>query len=289
MRGICESQALPWIWFLLGLLLVLLGAWLHWRRTVSEAGVALRSQLIDFRGSESLFLILSGCALIIALILALRACREPQSAVSTLTNNNVTITQIHQQLNAGVDSSLYRISRAPRSDIIQDELGDFYYIDLKDRVSQSLIFFDLGKFERDEFSAAFREAWARVEHDILKPLGEARVPYEVFVLGSADSVDAHKPRLGTLMEGTSKTVTFYERSRANSNVFLRRIRTETIPADYSNRDLPNLRGSYVLDRLRASDVDAMLLEGSVKDTNDERDRNAMVLLYWPRAQGDTLR
>ena len=52
---------------------------------------------------------------------------------------------------------------------------------------------------------------------------------------------------------------------------------------FTNDDLPNLRGNYLREMIRiySKKLDPILLEGQVKEENDEKERNAIIYLFIP--------
>ena len=191
------------------------------------------------------------------------------------------IVNIYQRMQSGIEAPRYNVQRSPNTEVVAGLVGRYYYIDLKDARSRRL-FFEPEQYIKNEWNADFREAMASFDRDLLQPI-RGKVPYRIFVLGSADSTGNAAPYLAELISGDTKQITYLPMVPGNTNQFFQQPTTRTVPKRYANADLPFLRAAYVQEKLQALDYEATILEGTVATSGDERDRNATMILYvgWP--------
>lgn len=289
MNAICESPTVLNLWLAVtvGLIMAgLIGLTFEVERTSglrprSGSPIILKFKEFAFLGSTASLLFIGGVALFLAALYALRACSPQPAPGQSFTNNGVI--HIHQTLNQGVDSAAYSIRHIPDSALVDGHNGDYYTIDLRDPVTGDSIFFDLGKYTVDVLSSSFRRSWEHVRHDILSRLDADSVRYQLFVVGNADTIGAQVENLGALMGNVPREVTYYPRDPQDPNHFLPKPRAQLIPVEYNNRHLPNLRAAFVQERLKQDgQEDAIMLDGAIHASSDGSDRNAVIILYWPR-------
>lgn len=289
MNAICESSTVLNLWLAItvGLIVAgLLGLLLEVDRTPgprhrSGSPIVLKIKEFAYLGSSASLLFIGGIALFLAALYALRACSPQPAAGQSFINNGVL--NIHQTLNQGVDSAAYSIRHVPDSALVDGREGDYYTIDLRDPVTGDSIFFDLGKYTVDLLSSSFRRSWERVRHDILSRLDADSVRYQLFVVGSADTIGAQVENLGLLMGNVPRHVMYYPRDPQDPIRFLPEPTSQLIPVEYNNRHLPNLRAAFVQERLKHDGKeDSIILDGAIHASSDGSDRNAVIVLYWPR-------
>ncbi len=201
--------------------------------------------------------------------------------VNANTNIQITLIQLQEKLDRGVDEPQYEIKRYPNREVVKGKVGKYYVIDLKDADSKILILFNLGKYTKDEFDRVFINAMSKVKGDVLSQLDAGKVSYNIYVRGSADIVGDKRPSIGKLMEGDSREITYLVKNPNNANQYLQESQTQIVPKDFANKHLPNLRAAYIQDRLKDLDLSSTILDGSVTQREEEQDRNALILLYWP--------
>jgi hypothetical protein len=286
MNSICNNPLLVALWVGVASLLILLGIQLNQgsSRRGGRAGgerVSLAFSSFVYDGPATLLLVVIGGGLFLGIWMLLRACSASPVQGVTQFVNQTTIVQLQQNLENGIRTESYVEHHIPVRELVQGDSGGYYLIDLRDPITGDSIFFDLGKYRKDVFAASFTRAWERVEEDIIKPMKRAGVQYQVFVVGSADTIGAHAEHLGDLMGNAPKRVAVFRRSLENQDLFVSEPHEEVIPVEYSNRHLPNLRASFIQDRLRDAKVPSTILDGSVHASYKGEDRNAVILLYWP--------
>lgn len=247
-------------------------------------GFSLTSK-ITTAGAIALFLIAAVYKLltIIPSGAAAGALRPNQQIPDINVTVNVTDGVRHRLDSAVVDVGDYRIARAPRQDIVEGLPGTWYEIDLRKANQEESLLFLPGQYEQREYESRFREVMARIQTEVLKP----GLRYRLFVRGNADILADDQPFIDSLMNGRPVTVRFLKKKGANSNVYVNADSQQTIPVKYSNRDLPNLRGDYIRQRLQDQNSRAQvtLLDGNVTSQVSEADRNAQIFLFLPHTIG----
>jgi len=184
---------------------------------------------------------------------------------------------------AGKETKFYKIKKHPRNNVVTDSHGDYYEIKLKDAKSGKELFFNPGRYTDDEFGARFNESMDAVREDILKALNQGHIEYKIYVKGSADKLGDDKPVIDKLIDAKSIEIKFLEKSPNDplGNQWVQKERAAIISETYNNKDLPNLRGWYTQDKLLNLKVTSTILDGSVTDKINPKDRVALILLFWP--------
>jgi hypothetical protein len=201
--------------------------------------------------------------------------------VNANTNIQITLVQLQEKLDRGVNDPQYEIKRYPNREVVKGKVGKYYIIDLKDADSKVLILFNLGKYTKDEFDRLFLNAMSKVKEDVFSQLDAGKISYRIYVRGSADIVGDKRPSIGKLLEGDSREITYLVKNPNNPNQYLQESQTQIVPKDFANKHLPNLRAAYIQDKLKDLDLSCTILDGSVTQREGEQDRNALILLYWP--------
>jgi len=285
METICKNSGLVYFWSIIGAVLIVVGMLMLLTNSTAreKAGstISVRISSFLYDGPGGLLLVLTGVGLWLGIFMVLRSCTPPPSPIANQLVTQSVFVQLQQRLDEGTRTNSYVERRLPHRELVQNDSGRYYLIDLRDPMTGDSIFFDLGKYRKDVFSASFTRAWARVDEDIIKPMRRAGVRYQVFVVGSADTIGSQASRLGNLMDSAPKHVTVFPRSPENPEVFVSDPRELVIPVEYNNSHLPNLRASFIQDRLRDAGVSSTILDGSVHESYQGEDRNAVIVVYWP--------
>jgi hypothetical protein len=196
----------------------------------------------------------------------------------------ITDTDIRTKLDNGVHDDRYDVDLHPNPEVVAGLVGSYYVIDLKDVRAKRSLFFAPEEYTRDEFAADFRSAMTKFRSDVLHYIDNSKVPYRIFVRGSADASGNAAPYLNELLDHAPRSVSYFPMVPDNANQFQQTMVTEMIPVQYANRHLPFLRAAYVQEKLRALQLSSTLLEGTVTSNADaQADRNATMLLFvqWP--------
>ncbi|HXA19327.1 MAG TPA: hypothetical protein VN380_20215 [Thermoanaerobaculia bacterium] len=195
----------------------------------------------------------------------------------------VIVGALHVKMDSGLDEAKFNIRRHANNEVIKGNRGAYYMVDLKDAQASELVFFRPGKYLKDEFGEEFRSALAAFQNDVTAVLAKGRVPFRIYVRGSADIVGNTEPIIGALVGDAPKTITYYPAAGANVNQFIPELRQKTITRSFANDDLPDLRASYIQDRLADVGFQSTVLQGCVTTRENEIDRNATILLFvdWP--------
>jgi hypothetical protein len=198
-------------------------------------------------------------------------------------NININVTdEIRSWLDAAVvvDSGDYRIARSPRQDLVEGLAGTWYEVDLRKADQEESLLFLPGNYEQREYESRFRDVMGRVQREVLRP----GLNYRLFVRGNADIVANDEPFIDSLMNGQPRTLSFLKKKAGDPNVYMNADSQQTVPVQYGNRHLPNLRGDYIRQRLQDQNPRASvtLLDGNVTSEVNEEDRNAQIFLFLPR-------
>ena len=286
----------PVLFLLVGLFLIGLGIMLFQKSKRAyngggtlkhEFNLEISKKKLKYRGTVGGALI-GGGVLIAALsifYLLIRDCDNEDTNVSVRVNADtkidITLVQLQERLDRGVNQPQYEIKPYPNREVVKTKAGKYYIIDLKDADSKVLILFKLGEYTKDEFERVFINAMSKVKQDVLNHLSDKQVSYGIYVRGSADIVGDKKASIGDLIEGDSRDVTYLVKNPNNPNQYLQEAETQTVPRQFANKHLPNLRAAYIQEKLKALDLSSTILDGSVTQRESEQDRNALILLYWP--------
>lgn len=223
---------------------------------------------------------------VVGVILMLRRDDKPPQITFSPTIT-ITDTDIRTKLDGGIHDDRYDVDLHPNLEVVAGLVGSYYVIDLKDVRAKRSLFFAPEEYTRDEFAADFRAAMTKFRSDILHHIDTSKVPYRIFVRGSADASGNAAPYLNELFGHAPRAVNYFPRVPNNANQFQRTMITEIIPVQYANRHLPFLRAAYVQEKLQTLQLSSTVLEGAVTSNADaEADRNATMLLFvkWPSSQ-----
>ena len=173
---------------------------------------------------------------------------------------------------AGTDVERHRRPNLPGQPFTSREVvvglkGSYYIVDLKDAISRQSLLFGPRQYVVDEFTAYFRKAIADFRAGVLQYIERADVPYRMFVRGSADITGNSAQVLDSLIDGDSKSVTYYPVLPNNPDQFVSQPVTETIPKQFANRHLSGLRAAFVQDKLRALELNATIPKRAVETAN----------------------
>jgi hypothetical protein len=242
--------------------------------------VRLKISEISLDAPVFVTLLLAGGVLFLYPVYVLKQCQQPGADVTSIENNFNNIT-IYEQLGRDYKTREFWITREPGHDVVYGDSGTFYLIDLRDRQADASIYFDPGKYNKDRLSQAYREALDSLKAKVLHPLDSLTVPYRLYVVGTADTLDAEDPLLGAVLGDLPDRITFLEKNPGRPGQWLLDARDAPTPREYDNDDLPNLRGAFLQQLVKGMNCDVTLLEGSVIESNNPMDRRALLYLYWP--------
>jgi hypothetical protein len=234
------------------------------------------------RKSALLLTVLVAVVLIAVLVGAKLLLQRPSE--KTRSSSTITvIVEIYARLQRGVERAEYEIQPHPNHEVVAGLVGSYYVVDLKSATNRESLFFGPAEYVKNEVAVDFRSAVQAFRRDVLAQIGRAKVPYQIFVEGTADITGNDAPYLAALLQPGGKQISYLPRELGNPNLFSQQPVTETVPHNYANIHLPNLRAAFVQEKLAAFDLQSTVLEGEVTKVADPRDRHAVMLLYvnWP--------
>ena len=163
----------------------------------------------------------------------------------------------------------------PDKELIRGRVGRYYVVDLKNAASGVRFFFDGGKYTLARGSQEFRAALNTFVGDVLSKFN-GKVEYSLFVRGSADQ----KSYEGTFEPGAEFRRVSFLRSLGQDKYGVE-TSEHIIDGKIHNKDLPDLRAAF-MQKLVADNYPTkppVILEGSVSDKVNDRDRNVELILY----------
>lgn len=177
------------------------------------------------------------------------------------------------------------------------EKGSYYRIDFKKFTGDksAIIKFDGGKYVIRNVADTFSYSITAFIQNVVKPFQNIGQPFHIFIIGSADVVtfspkNLENGYLFTQIELLNLIVPQPLVFDDNIYSFTKSIYTVS-GADnntYTNEDLPNLRAMFIKDRLTSiferlypSTPQMTILNGRVKDSINNEDRNTTIILYIP--------
>lgn len=185
----------------------------------------------------------------------------------------------------GKHTEYYNIKIHPNDEVIKDKKGKYFEIRLRDAKRKEELFFDLGKYRLDEFSEAFDLAMDAVKKDIIDIVSSGGVKYKVYIKGRADIVGDRKQVIDNLVGRETITIQYLLKNPIDpGNQWLPQTGSAEISKTYNNKQLPNLRAWYSKEKLDTLNIAADILDGEVTLRESPKDRQALILLYWPDPQ-----
>ena len=135
-----------------------------------------RGWKVALTGPLLLFLLV---ALIVAAILYWRPKTNSKPSAKkpdTVPPIVVIVNVLHTQMDLGLDAPRFTVERHGNAEVIRGRRGAYYRIDLKDAQARRLVFFQPGKYLKDEFGEEFRSALAAFRKDVTAVLERGNVP-----------------------------------------------------------------------------------------------------------------
>jgi len=197
----------------------------------------------------------------------------------------IEIPIIKSKLRTTYETQYYEIQKQPNPELVKGLKGDYYIINLKNAVTNERILFKVGEYFIDDFNEQFITSLNKFMTEIYSKI-DSGVDCQIFVKGSADILGQGKfkrqidKRYGT-DQGFTK-IEYYKGVSSSDYLFLSEFDTETIDNEYTNSNLPNLRGKFFQFKISQSYRDIkspIILEGRVKREVDSTLRNTNLILF----------
>jgi hypothetical protein len=251
-----------------------------------EVDLELSEKAFKYKGPKGLvFWLLPILLALVGLLVYAAVFKKDEKPKETppVVNIIINLNELHQKLDAGVEEKEYKVEKMPNNEVVEGKVGTYYFIDLKDAESKEMILFNPGEYTRDEFERAFRDSMSKVRKDILDLLSAGNVPFKLYVRGSADLDGNTLPFIDRLPPGEQVWITYLPKVPNTRNRYINNPTPQVITEKYNNRELPNLRASYIQTKLAIVGLESTILEGEVTQNRSEaKDRSVTILLYWPQ-------
>ncbi|MDB4948403.1 MAG: hypothetical protein JWM27_1052 [Gemmatimonadetes bacterium] len=176
-----------------------------------------------------------------------------------------------------VDKPDYVVKRHFRQNLVEGQCGDWYTIDIRTADRKRSLLFDSGKWQQRESEARFKEVIEQIRSD----LRLSKATFALYVRGNADLAGDRLTYIDSIRSGESRWANFLPPTQRDSNIYQNHFTRVQIPSAFANRDLPNLRGMYFSHRLADAGIQNAVLDGTVSDVIDKKDRNVEIFLFLP--------
>ena len=162
--------------------------------------------------------------------------------------------------------------------------GKYFIINIKAPRADEVIYFDAGEYTIEQFDRKFRKGLANFANEVLNVI-KGKTDYKIFVQGSADYA-GHESFVGYQKTGFLYPSVDYlpvNASTSGNVSFYSALSTHNIPMKFTNIHLPNLRGQFIKNSFHNTFdglyKEPVILEGQITSIIEEKDRNAVLLLY----------
>jgi len=211
----------------------------------------------------------------------------PERSPNEKPRNVEILIQLRTTISVTVENNFYIIQPyAGTNELVQGKKGTYYRVELKSMIPTEKVLFKGGEYVIDGFNPKFSESINHFNEDIINNLKAGGVPFQIYVMGSADQIGAGLH--WNLAPGYEyRSVRFHK--RLGSNLFSSELEPPVvIPNPYTNNDLPNLRAEFIRNTLGNDpyNLSADILEGGITENYSQPlDRNVVFLLYiaWPES------
>lgn len=171
-------------------------------------------------------------------------------------------------------------------DLVKGKKGKCYLVNLKSADAEEMVLFKAGKYVINDPNNSFAISLDDFMANVYLRLKDEGVNCQLYVKGSAD-VSGHTTFLKKIDEryGSKEGFTKIEYLKAldkGHNFFTNEIQTQRIGDEYSNSDLPFLRGKFIQYwiKQRFNSVTPIILEGAVEGKKPNASlRNAYLYLF----------
>lgn len=197
----------------------------------------------------------------------------------------IDIEKLTVELRSTKETEYYEVKKIPNPEIIEDIKGDYFVVDLKIAQRNEKVLFSSGEYVIEDLNEEFVNALGKFMDEVYNKLDKG-VECRLYVKGSADiagqetfkkSIDN---RFGA--EEGFTTIEYLKAIEGSKSLFSQTKQLQSIGSEYTNTDLPNLRGKFIQFKITQNykNIRPTILQGSVEGTKpDEKLRNAYLFLY----------
>jgi len=184
----------------------------------------------------------------------------------------------------------YIIYRKPTNELIQGEVGNYFYVDILDPDTQEKILFRPGQYTLGEVDDdKFGQSLGKFQKDILAPARDKELKPQILIRGMADKLAPNfsNPFVPIPIEDCtnpeSAKITYHPSK--NESLYSKQPITKEVGGSYGNRDLPDLRALFLMCRYKELYPEPVkIIEGVVDDRISSESRNGTFILYLPELE-----
>jgi hypothetical protein len=179
----------------------------------------------------------------------------------------------------------YVITPVVGKQLVQNRIGDYFYVSLLDPLAKAPFFFAPGKYQLDEHSREFGASLSAFQREVMEKLKVLNA--EVYVQGSADALNQGFTSKSIGFECGGKPfdeIAYHPYAGVPGYKFKSELRRKAISTDYGNQDLPFLRAKYLSCKFNQvfPNTNVQILEGSIDQNENELSRSGTFVLYVPK-------
>ncbi|RME05411.1 MAG: hypothetical protein D6816_08935 [Bacteroidetes bacterium] len=174
----------------------------------------------------------------------------------------------------------------PDDEVVEGQKGRYFEVELKDANKNVKLLFGPGEYSmsKTEFRKRYGKTVGTFVTEALNAMKKAdQEKVKIYIQGSADIV-GQNTFSGNLNEQFHYDQIEVLPQKENLERFANTPVAKEIPEkNFRNEHLPDLRAQYLREMIRAysKKFDPIVLEGTVKDFKDEKERNAIIYLFIP--------
>lgn len=198
-----------------------------------------------------------------------------------------SVEEVEEKLSTAYNTNHFKIMRYTSDELVKDYKGIYYWIDIKDAVTQETIKFELGEYTIEHYNKKFLESINKFADEVLKKLKD-KVPHKIFINGHADKLGNETFNRNFDPEFIPGKIEYYRKLKGGgSTKFIPNFKKEEVKEPIFNKDLPNLRAAFIRKKFHELYKEerglSTILDGEVVLEISEKFRNAILILWikWP--------
>lgn len=180
----------------------------------------------------------------------------------------------------------YFLSHLKDKEIVKNNEGIYFKVNLTNNTYSQTLSFKNGRYVIDNIDT-YKDAFIEFAESVLKYLDQdkgSQEGYKIFVKGTADALGASTFKARQIEPYIYNNICYLSK-QSNSSTYSGPPKCLDIPIVFTNNELPDLRGKFIIDMFSVYLNQYNLpiqLEGSVSYDISKDDRNAVIYLYLPR-------
>lgn len=218
---------------------------------------------------------------------------ESESSGSTTTTTSSSSKDpawdLKEQLGITMEGENWKGKLHHNPTLVKGKEGSYYIIDLINIRTKKVIYFEAGKYTISDFDRDFGDGLSDFAEKVISILKKENLDYELFIMGSADVLGHLSFSSPVNPAYKYETIDFFKKIENEKSIFISEIGTQKVPNIFRNEHLPNLRASFIKEKIstffKAAEgnyTESILLEGRVTSNTNVLDRNITIYLYLPK-------